>query len=370
MRPLLALAIIAMLTACGRAQSEPQPVFHNTAPNTLSEWGMLQIDDGTLRIANSVTAYDLATPLFSDYALKLRTIWIANDGVASFSENGALSFPDGTVVTKTFFYRKPASAWQNDVVEHASTTITTEIDLSDFQLIETRLLIKQAGSWEALSYVWDGAQTNAVLKRTGELKRLTLSRKNGEREDFVYAVPNINQCASCHGAGNAQQIIAPIGLKQRHLNKTSGLAPAFNQLDHWIARGLVATPRNEMARKANADWQDMTMPLAARARAYLDINCSHCHNPHGAADTSGLDLEPDASGPALGVCKQPIAAGSGSGGLPFDITPGSPGDSITIFRMQTNDPGAMMPELGRAVEHIDGTALIAEWITAMEGTCT
>ena len=27
-----------------------------------------------------------------------------------------------------------------------------------------------------------------------------------------------------------------------------------------------------------------------RARAYLDINCAHCHNPDGPGNTSGLNL--------------------------------------------------------------------------------
>ena len=58
----------------------------------------------------------------------------------------------------------------------------------------------------------------------------------------------------------------------------------------------------------------VTAPLDDRARAYLDINCSHCHNPNGPADTSGLNLEPDALAAALGVCKPPIAAGGGTGG--------------------------------------------------------
>ena len=113
----------------------------------------------------------------------------------------------------------------------------------------------------------------------------------------------------------------------------------------------------------------MDASLDARARAYLDINCSHCHNPSGPADTSGLNLEPDAAGPALGTCKAPIAAGGGSGGRPYGIVPGKPEESITVFRMETTDPGKMMPELGRAVSHEEGVALITAWIAQMQGEC-
>ncbi|MHA7872764.1 MAG: SO2930 family diheme c-type cytochrome, partial [Hyphococcus sp.] len=65
----------------------------------------------------------------------------------------------------------------------------------------------------------------------------------------------------------------------------------------------------------------------------------------------------------------PIAAGGGTGGRPFAIAPGDPDRSITVFRMQTTDPGAMMPELGRAVTHEEGVALVAEWIAALSAQC-
>jgi len=38
----------------------------------------------------------------------------------------------------------------------------------------------------------------------------------------------------------------------------------------------------------NADWRDTHQPLDARARAYLDINCGHCHNPKGAGKHHGI----------------------------------------------------------------------------------
>jgi len=40
-----------------------------------------------------------------------------------------------------------------------------------------------------------------------------------------------------------------------------------------------------------------------------------------------------------------------------------------LYRMQAEDPGVMMPEIGRAVPHEEGIALIREWIEAMPGDC-
>ncbi len=63
--------------------------------------------------------------------------------------------------------------------------------------------------------------------------------------------------------------------------------------------------------------------------------------------------------------KTPIAAGKGSGRLPYDIVPRQPEKSILIYRMQSTDPGQMMPEPGRTVVHREGLELIREWIRQM-----
>ena len=112
------------------------------------------------------------------------------------------------------------------------------------------------------------------------------------------------------------------------------------------------------------------MPLDTRARAYLDANCSHCHNPVGPADTSGLHLEATAPmGPNYGICKPPIAAGTGTGGRFLDIVPGNAEASIFSYRIESDNPAEMMPELGRSLVHEEGAALIRQWIDEMEGGC-
>jgi hypothetical protein len=97
------------------------------------------------------------------------------------------------------------------------------------------------------------------------------------------------------------------------------------------------------------------------------VNCAHCHNPEGPAHTSGLDLSWSQSDPALwGVLKRPVAAGRGSAGFEFSIEPGHPERSILVHRMASDDPGVMMPELGRTLVDERGVALMREWIAGME----
>lgn len=414
MRRFFAIAVFLTIVACS-AEQDPAPTFHaNDNPQLLSAWGMMTISNGVLHLSDGVTPYDLATPLFTDYALKLRTVWMPEDTAAQYDPDGAFSFPVGAVITKTFYYPQETADWTQSVVANGHATITNNaLGLAGYRLIETRILVRREAGWDALPYVWNEDQTDAMLKRTGDLKPLTLVRDDGRREDFSYVVPNANQCAGCHATNATTKAIQPIGMKARHLNKKSTYHPAFNQLDYWLAAGMLtisesdatlqsslhpeeprpalrnaaqrAAPQDEEAGRhegevkterrsttafpKNANWTDTAASLDARARAYLDINCSHCHNPNGAADTSGLDLEPGATGPSVGRCKLPIAAGGGSGGRLYDIVPGAPDQSITIFRMESTNPGAMMPELGRSTTHEEGVALITEWIAAMEGLC-
>jgi hypothetical protein len=100
------------------------------------------------------------------------------------------------------------------------------------------------------------------------------------------------------------------------------------------------------------------------------VNCGHCHNPRGAADTSGLFLDMRESDPRrLGLCKPPVAAGRGSGGLAYSLLPGQPDASILSYRMRSTELDVMMPELGRTTVHREGVALIDDWIRAFPGAC-
>ena len=96
------------------------------------------------------------------------------------------------------------------------------------------------------------------------------------------------------------------------------------------------------------------------------MNCANCHQLGGPAQTSGLFLGFDQmNSKALGIMKPPIAAGRGSGIHKYTIVPGYPEESIMVYRINSTDPGIMMPELGRKLIHKEGLALIRQWIKEM-----
>jgi len=362
-----------LLAGCGQA---PVHFFAEGQPSTLEAWQLMQVKNGVLSLNTGVVPYDLNTPLFTDYAHKLRTIWIPDGKIATYQSEQALEFPVGTIISKTFYYPLvQKGAAQHNAVLRTSPAFSLLHDetlvLSEVRLIETRLLVRREAGWEAMSYVWNREHTSATLKRSGDMLDLELVDDNGTREAFTYIVPDQNQCASCHITDNRSRQLQPIGPKARHLNREFDYVEGReNQLQHLIQLGwLQGVPDMDTLPKT-PDAMESRAPLEARARAYLDVNCGHCHSRTGAAITSGLWLDASAQEPSrLGVCKAPIAAGKGSGGHRHDLEPGNADASIITFRMNSNDPAIMMPELGRSVVHQEGVALIAQWIESLEGQC-
>jgi uncharacterized repeat protein (TIGR03806 family) len=363
-------------------------MLHDNAPPLLSAWNLMRSDGQQLLLGDGVTPYQLNATLFTDYAHKLRTVSLPAGTQATVRPDGSFDFPIGTVITKTFYYPRAAGAVRQVADTGAALNMTLGqyggLDLAQVQLIETRLLVRRAPGWVGLPYVWNAEQTQASLEVTGDIKMLTLVNEEAAlTTEFPYVVPDQNQCAGCHSTDTASKLINPIGPKLANLNRDilgiklgqnrdSGgdLRRQLNQLDHWQQLGIL-TPVGMLGELPHlVAWQDDTHGLNDRARSYLDSNCGHCHSSTGAGDTSGLYLDIGTSNPVrLGVCKLPIAAGQGTGGNRYAIVPGEPAHSILVFRMQTRDPGAMMPELGRSLVHTEGVELISDWVDSLPGHC-
>lgn len=370
-----ALPLLALLLLAGCQRGMPPVAFHaDGRPPKLSDWHVVEVRDGRLQLNDGVVPYDLNTPLFTDYAHKLRTVWMPKGTTAKYQPTDTLDFPVGTVISKTFYYPRAADGKFGDVArndDYSRDFAGQGLDMANVRLIETRILVHRKDGWAAIPYVWNDAQTEATLARTGAVLPLALVGTDNAREDFNYVVPDESQCQSCHAQDWIDRKVHPIGPKARHINKDYHYADgSANQLEHLAKLGYLSglPALAEVPRDAN--WEDTRATLDARARAYLDINCGHCHNANGAANTTGLTL--DAGTPEdrhLGICKPPTAAGQGTGDHFFDIVPGQPDESILPYRLSSKEPGVMMPELGRSTVHREGVALIKAWIAAQPGSC-
>lgn len=343
-----AASCLLMLLAAGCTR-EPAPLTEAEPPQRLSEFGLFLGNGSTQQPAEGVIPYELNSALFSDYAEKFRFVKLPPGASAKYSENDAFDFPVGTIIAKTFAYsadaRKPNE---------------------NRRLIETRILQHTAQGWVGLPYIWNKEQTDAVLDVAGDTVDVTWLDAEGQQRTNNYIIPNSNQCKGCHKQGEE---VLPIGPKARHLNRDFTYAEGTeNQLTHWKrVKALAGAPDDPNQAPRLAVWNDPASgSLDDRARAWLEINCAHCHNPLGPARTSGLDLLASQKSPTqFGIFKTPVAAGRGSGPHSFDIVPGQPDKSILVFRIASTDGGIMMPELGKRMVHTEGVELVREWIAAM-----
>ena len=347
------------------------------------------------------TPFSLNTKLFSDYSVKYRQVFLPEGKTATYHDakeggsvtgaNMTFDFPAGTIIAKTFTFAD----------EDAGTEIP----------VETRLLIKRVNSkgnvrWVGLPYIWETVDGKRVAKLALGGGTTAASWKTTDVDSGVthagstpnYLIPHGNQCLSCHSREDGEPGSAPIGLKTRFLNKAYRPESNFvkdvphpvtgkNQIAWWCSNGLLSgcpsdlgvDPATQIATKleripAFNKPGDAGYPagsgedIEARARAWIEVNCQHCHNVRGFAASTGMYLDSirKVDG-TYGICKRPTATGSegtDNGTRFHDINPGNLADSILPFRIgpTATTPAARMPPLARSVVDVEGHALVEQWI--------
>ena len=323
--------------------------FEADCPN-LEDYNLFADNSNPLSAANSGGGipYDLTVALFSDYAEKSRVVFVPSGETITYSDDD-FTYPIGTIITKTFYYPE-------NFADSSSAN----------QLMETRLLIHRENGWARLPYIWENGQ--ATLALGGGVKQVSWLDEQGTQRSTDYVVPNINQCSSCHGP---RQTDKPVGPKARRLNSDMDYGSGFiNQLTYWANSGILTGLPALNTITTHPAMDDNSASLELRARAYLEVNCAHCHGVDGRAESTGLLLEAaNVFDVNAGLCKVPIAAGPAAGGRLYDIEPGNADNSIMIFRMNSVEAAIKMPELSKSLVHTEGVDLVSQWINTLPGAC-
>ena len=234
----------------------------------LSDYNIFKDIPSNLNPSSDFRLYELSTQLFTDYAEKQRLIKIPAGTKMSAIDNGLLEFPDGTIIAKTFFY-------YNDKRDTAKGK----------KIIETRLLMKSGSTWSAGTYLWNDAQTDGKLLTTAVNKSINWIDAAGNPNIISYHVPSKNECNTCHQSNHT---LIPIGLKVRNLNRDVLRSNStVNQLQYFYSSGLI-NPIDPANFTALPNWQNPSFSIEQRTRAYLDVNCAHCHSKQGFAADKNL----------------------------------------------------------------------------------
>lgn len=358
-RPLIFFMALVSLWACKSDEETPEeppkpssPVVFDMAEVPYEKLSDYNFFDGEMvdhSPVYGVVPYSVITPLFADYAHKFRFIWMPEGAQASYTtDHNILDFQDGTVLIKTFYF---------DNVQPEGNR----------RVIETRIEFMRNGQWEFAEYVWNDDQTEAFLDLSGSTTPVSYLDENNDLKEVNWRIPSEAECLTCH---KSDDTAIPIGPKPQNINRDYPYSDGVrNQLLKLIEMGYLE-PDIPAQIETVVPWDDPSYALPDRVRAYLDMNCAHCHRENSHCDYTPLRLawNETADPENMGVCVDPNQVIPGQG-LQEIIVPGNADRSVLYFRMNTNDQAVMMPLMGRSVIHEEGRDLLLEYINSLEGPC-
>jgi len=312
----------------------------NKAPfaRKLSESGLF-VDVVAEKPAPGVVSYEINLPGWHDGAKGRHWLAAPADTTLHASENGQWQVDNGVALVQTLALDTSAGR----------------------RRVETRLLLKRENDWVGYTYVWNDAQTDAELA-PAKGSRTILNLPGGPRP---WLVPSRSDCLVCHSrAANFA-----LSLNTRQWNRPAADEPAVNQLvrldqhglirsgnSSWISNKVVSAPRFPSLNDTNT-------PVEIRARAYLAVNCAHCH-VHEGGGNSAMDMAASTALKNTRLIDQVPQHGTFNLKDARIIAPGAPTRSVLVSRSALRLPG-QMPPLGTIRPDPEGTRLLTQWISSL-----
>lgn len=239
--------------------------------DNLSAYNIYQGTPSDLIPSDDFHLLELNSVLFTDYAYKQRLVKVPEGTKMARLSDDSIDFPDGSILIKTFFYYD---------------------DERDFTLgkriIETRLLIKESNTWNVATYIWNEDQSEATLELEGSDTQINWVNSKGDNLSTLYHIPNKNECIACH---QSDATMIPLGTTMRNLNRlVDRNGSSLNQINHLQFVGfLYEFDVNGISEIV--DYKDASYSTKDRARAYLDLNCAHCHQPSAWDESASEDFD-------------------------------------------------------------------------------
>jgi putative heme-binding domain-containing protein len=231
--------------------------------------------------------------------------------------------------------------------------------------IETQVLHRDGDVWRPYNFIWNDAQTDATLAEdvgsdhTFVIKDFSAP---GGKIQQTWHHASRTECQLCHPARAGT--VHAFKLPQLDRIHTQGTAGA-NQLQTFQQIGLITEMPKKRPRKF-VDPSNKSADLQSRARAYLHVNCAHCHR-RGGGGTAAMELPYHLPMEKTNLHNaRPTQGSFGIHGSQV-LSPGDPYRSVLYYRMAKLGRGRM-PHFGSNVVDQQGLKLIRDWITQLPKT--
>ncbi len=306
-------------------------------PRKLSQSGLFS-DTSQMTLADGVLPYSIIAEPWMDGGTATRFIGVPGE--------------------KQIDVYRVGSGWSNWDGKHRgswkfpkNTVLGKTISLEG-RRVETQLMHYDGQAWQAYSYLWNDAQTDAEL--ADDVSQTIQIDIDGTQHSWL--VSNRGDCMICHS--NANDML--LGFKPEQLRRPT--EQHEDQLDYFASLKLFAKPPPNSP--TIADPLDEEEALDSRARAYLHLNCAHCHRPDGGGSVA-MNVLFRASAKQTRMIDEPPL--QGSFGIPNAkvVASGDPYRSILFYRFSKLGPGHM-PKLGGLEVDQRGAELLHDWILSLD----
>lgn len=227
-----------------------------------------------------------------------------------------------------------------------------ERDPSSAQNIETQLLHYDGEAWNAYSYRWNDAGTDAdLVPAAGDERKLELEGKSypGGKHRQAYRFHSRAECLRCH-------------------NSWGKFALSFNpeqlaEPEKLLAAGCFDAGFVKGSNAKLVDPHDDKQPLETRARSWLHANCASCHREHAGGSAPLMVNVELPTGGIRALDEKPTRGDFGLADARV-IAPGLPGNSVLLHRIAKTGVGHM-PMIGSREVDARGLRLLADWVRGM-----
>jgi len=327
-------------------------------PQRLSDSGLFA-DTHSLAPARGVLPYSIRAQPWADGARAERLIGVPDlkrlgihqtHNVQMGTIRGEWDFPSGTVLAKTLSL--PVAGEQNGPPSQP------------WRPVETQILHRDEETWRAYSYRWNDEASDAELVPVGGVDRTyrvvdPAAPSGFRRQTWHFA--GRTECLVCHTtrAGSIH------GFNRRQMQKPHEYGGVVaDQLAMLEKLGLFQEPVQYDQPPMSSPWDEQAT-LERRARAYLHINCAHCHRRGGGGNAPFVLLE-DLELEELGILEARPTQGTFGIHDAAVVAPGRPEQSVMMYRLLKLGPGRM-PYAGSNRIDARGVKLVGDWIASLAG---